>query len=105
MKTKKNSSLQNKWVFGPKVCEDQKKGLRLKISGFFVQMRMGTTKQSEKSKVFTTNHHNMVSPQNGDTRGGPLIPLLATPLWREAADSTTVPILQELDQGHFAASH
>ena len=25
---KKRSSLQNEWVFGPKVCEDQKKGLR-----------------------------------------------------------------------------
>ena len=41
---KKRSPLQNKWVFGPKVCEDQKKnGLRLKISGFLMQMRMGTT--------------------------------------------------------------
>ena len=33
----------------------KKKGLRHKISGFLVQLRMGTTKQSEKSKVFTTN--------------------------------------------------
>ena len=32
----------------------KKKGLRLKISEFLVQMRMGT-KQSEKRKVFTTN--------------------------------------------------
>ena len=50
-------------------------------------MRMGTTKQSEKSKVFTTNrwsyghHYNMVSLQNGDTRGGPPPPFRqATPL-------------------------
>ena len=52
---KKRSSLQNKWVFGPEVREDQKKGLRLKISEFLVQMRMGMTKQSKKSEVYTTN--------------------------------------------------
>ena len=52
---KKRSSLQNKWAFRPKVREDQKKSLPLKIRGFLVQMRMGTTKQGEKSKVFTTN--------------------------------------------------
>ena len=41
--------------FVPKIGEDPppKKGIRLKINGFLVQMRMGTTKQSEKSKVFT----------------------------------------------------
>ena len=35
---KKRSPLQNKWVFGPKVCEEQKKkkSLHLKISGFLV---------------------------------------------------------------------
>ena len=32
---KKRSSLQNKWVFGPKVCEDQKKKVfALKPVGF-----------------------------------------------------------------------
>ena len=65
--------------FVPKIGEDPpKKGLHFKICGFLVQkyvktkkkslsrkyrwafspneeMRMGTTKQSEKSKVFTTN--------------------------------------------------
>ena len=41
--------------FVPKIGEDQTKGLCPKISGFLVQMRMGTTKQSEKSNVFTTN--------------------------------------------------
>ena len=40
--------------FGPKACEDQKKVLRRKISGFSVQMGI-ETKQSEKRKVFTTN--------------------------------------------------
>ena len=57
--------------------QKKKKGLCLKISWFLVQMRMGTTKQSKKSKVFTTNgwsydftSYNMVSPKNGDTRGG-----------------------------------
>ena len=34
--------------------EDQKKNLCLKINGFLIQMRKGTTKQSEKSKVI---HH------------------------------------------------
>ena len=44
-------------LFRTKIGEDppKKKDLRLKISGFLVQIRMGTTKQSEKSKVFTTN--------------------------------------------------
>ena len=93
--------------FGPKIGED-KKGLRCKISGFSVQKYVKTkkkrgrrsstqnqwffgpnedgTKQSEKRKVFATNrwsydfHHNMLSPLNGDIRGGP--PLLATPLRR-----------------------
>ena len=51
---KKRVLLQNEWVFGPKVCEDQKKGLRPKISGFSVQRRM-VAKQSEKRKIFTTN--------------------------------------------------
>ena len=36
----------------------EKKGLRPKISGFLVQMRMRTTKQSENSKVFTTNRRS-----------------------------------------------
>ena len=74
---KKWSSLQNKWVFGPEVCENlKKKGLRLKISGFLLQMRMGTTKQSEKVRYLPQiggvmiSHHNMVSPQNGDTGAG-----------------------------------
>ena len=40
--------------FGPKIGEDQKKDLRRKLSGFSVQMRIGT-KQSEKRKVFTAN--------------------------------------------------
>ena len=55
---KKRSSLQNMWVFGPKVCEDQKKSSSRKYRWAFSpneEMRMGTTKQSEKSKVFTTN--------------------------------------------------
>ena len=93
--------------FVPKIGEDQKKGLRCKISGFSVQkyvktkkkglrlkisgfldqmMRMGTTKQSEKSKIpqiggVMVSHHHMVSPQNGDTRGWPPPSLpLAKPL-------------------------
>ena len=41
--------------FVPKIGENPKqKGLRLKISEFLVQIRMGT-KQSEKRKVFPTN--------------------------------------------------
>ena len=86
-------------LFVPKIGEDQKKkGLRCKISGFsvqkyvktkkkkkkdlrlkiseLVQMRMETTKQSEKSKVFTTSvelcfhimicrHPKMVTPGAG----------------------------------------
>ena len=69
MKTKKKrSSLQNELVFSPKVMDDRKKkgekGLCLQISGFSVS--------KEKKE-------QMVSPQNGDTRGAPP-PLLATPL-------------------------
>ena len=46
--------------FVPKIGKDRpaNKYLRLKIRGFLVQMRMGMTKQSEKSKVFTTNRWN-----------------------------------------------
>ena len=57
----KRSSLQNQLVFSPKAC-DQKKGLCLPISGFLVS--------KEKKQ-------QMVSPQNGDTRGG-LPPSLPT---------------------------
>ena len=54
----KRSSLQNELVFSPKVCDDQKKkGLCLPISGFSVS-------KEKKQK-------QMVSHQNGDTRGGP----------------------------------
>ena len=60
-KKKQRSSLQNELVFNPKVCDDQKKGLCLLIRGFSVSKKQ------------------MVSPQNGDTRGGPPPPL-ATPL-------------------------
>ena len=72
--------------FGPKIGED-KKGLRRKTSGFMVQIRL-ETKQNEKARSspqineVMVLHHNMVSPQmvspqNGATRGGPP-PHLAT---------------------------
>ena len=92
--------------FGPKIGEDQKnkqkkqgfrckmsgfsvlkcvktkkKGRRLKINGFLVQIRIGS-KQSKKKRHspqiggVIVSHHNMLSPQNGDTRDAPL----ATPL-------------------------
>ena len=66
--------------FGPKIGEDQKKGLRCKISGFLVQISLETT-QHEKTRCSTqiegvmVSHHNMVSPQNDVTRGGLLPPL------------------------------
>ena len=69
----------------------KKKGLRHKISVFFfsVQMRL-ETKQNEKTgfspqiRRVIVLHHNMistqmVSPQNGVTRGGPPLPI-ATPM-------------------------
>ena len=55
---KKRSSVQNELVFSPKVCDDQKRGLCLPISGFSVSKKQ------------------MVSPQNGDNRGGPPPPTL-----------------------------
>ena len=89
---KKRSSLQNKWVCGPKVREDQKKRSSPKNQWIFSPngwgLRMGTTKQSEKSEVspqiggVMVSHHNMVLPQNDDTRDKPPPPPLATPLFQ-----------------------
>ena len=70
--------------FGPKVREDQKKGLLRKTSEFLVQMRL-ENKQNEKARFSPQTsgvivlHHNMVSPQmvspqNGVTWGGPPSP-------------------------------
>ena len=62
--------------FGPKIGEDQKKGLRRKIGGFAVQMRIGT-KQSKKKRSspqiggVIVSHHSMVPPKNGETRRRP----------------------------------
>ena len=54
------------FLFKPRLRQKEK-GLRRKISGFSVQLTIAT-KQMEKRKVFGGV---MVSPQNGDTRGGP----------------------------------
>ena len=59
---KKRSSLQNELVFSSKVCDDQKKKV-------FAYQSVGFRSQKKKQPT--------VSPQNGDTRGGPP---LATPL-------------------------
>ena len=76
--------------FGPKIGETKKKkGLRCKMIGFSVQKYV-KTKKKKKKKVFAAksvglgkeryspqisgvmvSHHNMVSPQNSETRSGP----------------------------------
>ena len=69
--------------FGPKIDEDQKKGLCRKTSGVLVKMRLAT-KQNEKARSapqisgVMVVHHNMVSPQMMSPGAGR--PLLATPL-------------------------
>ena len=76
--------------FGPEISEDQKKGLRGKITGFSVQMKLETkvnekTRSSPQISEVMVSHHNMVSTQmvprqNGVTWGGTPIPPLATVL-------------------------
>ena len=67
-KNKKRSSLQNELVFSPKVCDDQKTQNKV-----FAYQSVGFRSQKKKTQ--------MVSPQNGDTRGRPPPPPpLATPL-------------------------
>ena len=90
-----------------KIGEDQKKGLRCKTSWFSVRKYV-MTPPPKKKKVFAyqslgfrvskEKQKQMVSPQNGDTRGGPPPPPLATPLgmappfvtWAEGLSSKTV---------------
>ena len=58
--------LVKKWV------KNKKNIFAKKLESFRSKWEWGQSK-SEKRKVFTTNrwsYHNMVSPQNGDTRGG-----------------------------------
>ena len=64
-------------LFCPKIDDDQKKGLRHKISGFLVRMVL-ETKENEKAKsspqisgFMVVSHHFKVSPQNGFTRSCP----------------------------------
>ena len=65
--------------FGPKIGEDEKKEkgfCRKRVGGFLAQMELGT-KQNEKIRSsppiigVMVSHHNLVSPQNGVTRGAP----------------------------------
>ena len=64
--------------FRPQIDEHHKKSLRLKISGFLVQMRLKTEHEKTRSlpqiSGVIVSHHNMVSLQNGVTRGGPPFP-------------------------------
>ena len=61
----------------------KRKRLRRKMSGFSVPMRMGPNKVKKRYSPqiggVMISHHNIVSPQNGDARGGPP-PSLLTPL-------------------------
>ena len=69
------AGLRGVTLFRSKNNQDQKKGLRRKISGFSVQMRLDT-KQNEKTRSSTqisgviVSYH-MVSHQNDVIRGGP----------------------------------
>ena len=59
----------------------KKKSLHRKISEFLVQMDQTKWKNESYSQQIDgvmISHHNMMSPQNGDTRSEP--PPLATPL-------------------------
>ena len=68
-KKKKRSSLQNELVFSPKVCDDQKK--KKKVFAYQSVQSVGFWSQKNKKR-------QMVSPQNGYTRGGPPPPSDAT---------------------------
>ena len=78
--------------FGPEIGKDQKKGLRRKVTGFSVQMRL-ETKQNEKIRSspqisgVMVLHHNMVSP--GVSRPSPL----ATSLYFAIAHRLVLQIL------------
>ena len=73
-------------IFDQKIGEDQKKGLPCKTSWFSVRKYVITKEKRSSSTnqwVFglkSKKNKQMVSPRNGDTRGGPPPPPLATPL-------------------------
>ena len=74
-------------LYEPKVGEDhKKKGLRCKTSWFSVRKHVMTKKKRSlptNQWVFSLKrkkNKQMVSPQNGDIRGGPPPAPLATPL-------------------------
>ena len=76
-KKRKRSSLQNEWVFSPKVCEDQKK--RSSPNNLWV-FGLNEDGNQTKRKVFATNRWSYGFTSYGDTRGGPPAYPLAMPL-------------------------
>ena len=65
----KRSSLQNEWVFSPKVCEDQKR--RSSPNNLWV-FGLNEDGDQTKRKVFATNRWSYgFTSEYGDTRGWP----------------------------------